>query len=98
MCVISVRCPYLAGHVQAALKSGDEEGDGEDEGEGFTGGRGENKEEPTVARASVCLEHATPETLSLLVRYLYTDEVPDGPSGEVLGTLGGLAKELLLPR
>lgn len=47
----------------------------------------------------LCLEHASAETVALLVRYLYTDDIPTGGvSGEVLNSLAGLARELLLPR
>lgn len=47
----------------------------------------------------LCLEHASAETIALLVRYLYTDDIPTGGvSGEVLNSLAGLARELLLPR
>lgn len=47
----------------------------------------------------LCLEHASADTVALLVRYLYTDDIPtDGVSGEVLNSLAGLAQELMLPR
>lgn len=94
MCIVSVRCPYLTGHIEAALKhssSGDSR-----ILVGAAQQANENDRLPTVA---LCLEHATADTVRLLVFYLYTDEIPsDGVSGEMLGTLGGLAKELLLPR
>lgn len=94
MAVVSVRCPYLAGHVQAALKGGE---DGvsrqrQDEGEGM--GEGTS----SLPAAEVCLEHATVETLSLLVRYLYTDELVGDVSGKDLKGLIDLANEMRLPR
>ncbi|CAM9542500.1 unnamed protein product [Pylaiella littoralis] len=103
--VISARCPYLIGHIEAARKSSppspatgngddarnrDNDGDG---GEDAKGGAGVSK---TVA---LCLEHASADTVRLLARYLYTDEVPAAEvAGETLDALAGLAQELLLPR
>lgn len=103
--VISARCPYLIGHIEAARKSSppspatgngddarnrDNDGDG---GEDAKGGAGVSK---TVA---LCLEHASADTVRLLARYLYTDEVPAADvAGETLDALAGLAQELLLPR
>lgn len=93
MCIISVRCPYLAGHVKAALKSAS--GDGVGAQEWRENGSGSESQIPT---AELCLEHATADTVSLLARYLYTDELATDASGKALGTLGRLAKELFLPR
>lgn len=93
MCVVSARCPYLAGHVAAALKNDhDRPAAAHEDGVDDVGGDGK------LARVELWLEHATADTLSLLARYLYTDEVPADAAGETLGTLGGLARELLLPR
>lgn len=102
MCLISARCPYLAGHIEAALKSSGE-GDVGSEAEGADAGQKRKQQEADkeggLQTATLCLEHATATTVKLLVRYLYTDELPaEGVSGETLGTLGGLAKELTLPR
>lgn len=94
MCLVSARCPYLAGHIEAALKN-DSDGDART-GAGAARQADENGRLPM---ATLCLEHATADTVRLLVRYLYTDEVlSDGVSGKTFGTLVGLAKELLLPR
>lgn len=85
--IVSARCPYLAGHVEAALKDMKQgERNGNDDG-------GEQRD--TI---SVSLEHGSAETLALAVRFMYTDEVPLGISGETLNALAGLAKELMIPR
>ena len=78
MSVISARCPYLTGHIEAARKSST----------------------PDVPKAVVlCLEHASAETVPLLVRYLYTDAFfSKDISGGTLDALAGLAQELMLPR
>lgn len=95
VCLISVRCPYLAGHVEAALTNKNNL-DGSNNINHGRAGRNNSGDRPV---AELCLEYATVETVRLLVRYLYTDELPaEGVSGEALGTLGGLAKELMLPR
>lgn len=103
MSVISVRCPYLIGYIEAARKSSSPspatgQGDvrtyanGSDDDES-AGGAGVSK---TVV---LCLEHANVDTVGLLMRYIYTDEIPvaDVP-GETLDAVAGLAQELLLPR
>lgn len=87
MPVIAARCPYLVGHVEAALKAGQDDSS--------------KIPQPPSYRlqvAALCLEHATADSLDLLVRYLYTDEVPPGVSGGDLDTLAGLARETLLSR
>lgn len=81
--MVSARCPYLTGHIEAARKSSP------------------LPSIPGDAPKAVvlCLEHASEDTVALLVRYLYTDDIPtDGVSGEILNSLAGLAQELMLPR
>lgn len=81
--MVSARCPYLTGHIEAARKSSP----------------------PPSAPADspravlLCLEHASADTVALLVRYLYTDDIPKGGvSGETLDSLAELAQEIMLPR
>lgn len=87
--MLSVRCPYLLGHVEAALKPHEEQESGDD-------ARGLRDELPR--KVQLCLEHASTDAIGLLVRYLYTDEVPLGVSGGILDALASLAKEVMLPR
>lgn len=89
MSVISARCPYLAGYIEAAKRAEREEGQSD-------GATLEESELPMVAELH--LEHANADTIPLLARYLYTDEVQLGVPGKTLGELGGLAQELFLPR
>lgn len=86
--VVSARCPYLIGHIEAARKSSPSPSPS-------TPGYGSRSR-----AVELCLEHASADTVALLVRYLYTDDIPagGGVSGEVLNSLAGLARELLLPR
>lgn len=102
MCLISARCPYLAGHIEAALKNSGEGDLGFEAGGADADQKRKQQKMDTAGglqTATLCLEHATATTLRLLVRYLYTDELPtERMSSETLGTLGGLAKELTLPR
>lgn len=130
MSVISARCPYLLGHIEAARKHAcssaatpsavaEEAHEGSDSGalsRDNTSGRSSrsssgisarDKNGASEAAVVLCLEHATADTVALLARYLYTDEIasPDGSSdggvivsGEALDALAGLAQELLLPR
>lgn len=93
MAVISARCLYLVGHVDAALKA-----EAEDKGIGGGKRRVTRRRGDQPRTVTLCLEHATAGTVPLLVRYLYTDEVPQDMSGQTLDTLGRLAQEVLLPR
>ncbi|CAM9444842.1 unnamed protein product, partial [Hapterophycus canaliculatus] len=105
MSVISARCPYLMGHIEAARKHASSRA----ATRAATSPAAVDEENAAETAVVLCLEHATTDTVALLARYLYTDEIPssDGGgggggggvvSGETLDALAGLAQELLLPR
>lgn len=93
MSVISARCPYLLGHIEAARKSSSASAAAN------TNENGADNDGDVSKRVVLCLEHASAETVPLLARYLYADELPsDATSGKTLEALARLANELLLPR
>ncbi|CAM9515190.1 unnamed protein product [Ectocarpus sp. 6 AP-2014] len=93
MSVISARCPYLMGHIEAARKSTSASAAAD------TNENGAGNDGDASKRVVLCLEHASAETVPLLTRYLYADELPsDATSGKTLEALARLANELLLPR
>ncbi|CBN75162.1 conserved unknown protein [Ectocarpus siliculosus] len=93
MSVISARCPYLMGHIEAARKSTSASAAAD------TNENGADNDGDASKRVVLCLEHASAETVPLLARYLYADELPsDATSGKTLEALARLANELLLPR
>lgn len=101
MSIISARCPYLTGYIEAARKpSAPSVAAGATITAADPGSVRNHDGDADVPKAVVlCLEHASAETVSLLVRYLYTDALlSDDASGETLDALAGLAQELMLPR
>lgn len=103
MSIISARCPYLTGYIDAARKSSAlsaAAGTTTTATDTWNVRSSNHDGEGDVPKAVVlCLEHASAETVPMLARYLYTDALlSDDASGETLDALAGLAQELMLPR
>lgn len=99
MSVISARCPYLVGHIEAARKSSSASTAAATKEIREEDANGDGGSDAVSKKVVLCLEHASAETVALLVRYLYADELPsDATSGKTLEALARLANELLLPR